>query len=312
MEQNKIKRILQLIALLSGNRIYSIQELAEKLETSTRTIYRYLNTFMEAGFAVEKVDDYKYRLLSLGSGVKDISNIIYFSDEEAYIVNRLMDGLDAGNSLKAGLKQKLAAIYNRTSIATHVDNKSTAKIVEVLERGIREKRVVELKDYVSSYAGQTRDFRVEAFKFTANFADIWALDLRSGTNKRFKIFRIGEAVLTDDPWTREHAHHDEPMDAFHCHGEQAYRVVLLMNNAARNIMVEEFPLTENDIHPAEDQTIDGETDQTWIYDGIVRNMWGVGRFVLGQQQNIDVLEGDELIDFLLQSADNIIRMYGVE
>jgi len=33
--------------------------------------------------------------------------------------------------------------------------------VEVLVNAIKEKKVVEIKDYVSSYAGQTLDYRVE-------------------------------------------------------------------------------------------------------------------------------------------------------
>ena len=312
MEQPKIKRILQLIVLLSGNRVYTIEELAERLETSERTIYRYLTTFKEAGFAVEKVADFKYRLISIGSGVSDISNVVYFSDEEAYIVNRLIDSLDPGNSLKAGLRQKLAAIYDSTDISQHIDNRNTAKIVEIIVQSIREKKVVEFRDYVSSLAGQTRDYRVEAFKFTSNFSDIWAFDLKSGINKRFKVMRIGEVIKTDDPWTKEYAHREEPMDAFHCHGPHEYHVVLKLNNAGRNIMVEEFPLTEPDAHPAEDIIIDGVRDQVWIYDGICHDLWGVGRFVLGQQLNIEVLECDELKNFLLASADNIIEMYGAE
>ncbi len=138
MEQPKLRRTLQLIALLAGPRIYTIKELADKLEISQRTIYRYLDTFKEAGFAVEKVDDYKYRLLSVGGGVSDISNILYFSDDEAYLVNKLIDSLDPTNSLKAGLKQKLAAIYDSTAIATRVDNASVSRIVETLETAIRE------------------------------------------------------------------------------------------------------------------------------------------------------------------------------
>lgn len=309
MDQPKISRLLRLIALMSGNRIYTVDELADVLETSQRTIYRYIDTFKEAGFAVEKVDDYKYRLVSIGSGVSDISNVVYFSDEEAYIVNRLIDSLDPNNVLKAGLKQKLAAIYDSTAISQHIDNKNTAKIVETIVNAIREKKVVELRDYVSSLAGQTRNYRVEPFKFTSNFSDIWALDLKSGINKRFKVFRIGEVVKTDESWTKEYAHHDEPMDAFHCHGPHEYHVVLKMNNAAKNIMVEEFPLTEPDVRQIEDSVIGGERDQTWLYDGICRDLWGIGRFVLGQQLNIEVVECDELIEFLLASADNIYNMY---
>ena len=309
MDQPKIERLLRLMMMLSSNNTYSIQYIADRLGVNWRTIYRYLETFKDVGFSVEKVGDYKYRLSSLKTGIADLSNIIYFTDEEAHVVNRLIDGLDQDNVFKAGLKEKLKAIYDSTSIATRVDGRSNARTVEILEAAVRGKKVVELKDYVSSFAGQTRSFHIEPFEFTDNFASIWALDVSSGKNKRFKIARIGDIALTDEPWTMEHAHHADPMDAFHFHGDAQQHVVLAMNNVAKNLMVEEFPLTEKDIHEGEPLIVDGQPDQTWIYDGYVRGVWGIGRFVLGLNRNIEVLEGDELKEFLLANADDIYCMY---
>ena len=312
MSQPLIVRQLRCLALMSGNTLYTIDDLADKLGVSTRTIYRYKDDFLEAGFNVVKKGDYIFHIDSMNDNLVDLSNVIYFSDAEAQIVNRLIDSLDSTNALKAGLKKKLAAIYNSTNLAERIDNKNTAKKVEILVEAIREKKIVELRDYVSSYAGQTRTFKVEPFKFTDNYADVWALDCKSGINKRIKILRIGEVVKTDEPWSKEYAHHDEPMDAFHCFGPEEYHVVIRMNNAARNIMVEEFPLTEPDIKPIEDCVIGGELDQAWQYEGICRHLWGIGRFCLGQQLNLEVIECDALKDFLLQSADNILYTYGAD
>ena len=310
MSQTLIVRILRCLALMSGNTVYTVSELSEKLEVSTRTIYRYIETFQEAGFSVSRLGDHRYHVDRLGDNMEDLSNVIYFSDAEALIVNRLIDSLDPSNSLKAGLKKKLASIYDSTNLAERIDNRNTARKVEILVEAIRRQRVVELRDYVSSYAGETRSFRVEPFKFTSNFSDIWALDCKSGINKRFKILRIGEVVATDEGWSKGYAHHDEPMDAFNCFGQEEYHVVLYMNNAAKNIMVEEFPLTGPDISQVEDRVIGGEKEQTWKYDGICRHLWGIGRFCLGQQLNLEVVECDALKEFLLLSADNILYTYG--
>ena len=48
---------LRLIQLLSGNVNYTIDEIGEKLNLSRRTIYRYIDTFRSAGFAVMRVDE---------------------------------------------------------------------------------------------------------------------------------------------------------------------------------------------------------------------------------------------------------------
>lgn len=326
MDQPKISRILRLIVLMSGNRVYTVDQLADELGTSQRTIYRYIDTFKEAGFAVEKVGDYMYRLLSIGGSIKDLHNIVYFTPEEAFIVNRLIDSLDPSNSLKEELRRKLSVIYEKTAIAEMYDQPSTAQRVLVLSAAIKNRRVARLVGYTSSYSGKTEDHLVEPFEFTPNYAGVWAYDLADGLNKRFKILRMQDVEMLEDPWTKAHAHHAIPMDAFRVHGEEEYHVVLRMNNVAKNLMVEEFPLTEPDIQPQDagleeelmelrevlilpSHDMENEEEQFWIYDGMVRGLDGVGRFVLGLEGNIEVLEGDELIRYLLDHAQNIRNTY---
>lgn len=54
MDQPKIERLLRLMMMLTANNRYSVEELADRLETSPRTIYRYIDTFKEAGFLITK------------------------------------------------------------------------------------------------------------------------------------------------------------------------------------------------------------------------------------------------------------------
>lgn len=326
MDQPKISRILRLIVLMSGNRIYTVDELAAELETSQRTIYRYIDTFKEAGFAVEKVDDYKYRLVSVGNGVKDLHNIVYFSPEEAFIVNRLIDSLDPSNSLKNELKRKLSAIYDKTSIADFTDRPSIAAKVQALVEAIRDKKVVRLVDYSSSHSGITADHLVEPFQMTSNYAGVWAYDLTDGKNKRFIVLRMGDVEKTPDRWSNELAHHSLPMDVFRFHGDKEYHVVLRLNTLAKNLLVEEFPLAEKYLSAQnglleEDMCVmqealelpphdmENEEEEYWIWDGPVRGLDGVGRFVMGLEGNIEVMEGDELIAYLKRHAAHINSTY---
>ena len=326
MDQPKISRILRLIVLMSGNRIYTVDELAAELGTSQRTIYRYIDTFKEAGFAVEKVDDYKYRLVSLENGVKDLHNIVYFSPEEAFIVNRLIDSLDPSNSLKNELKRKLSAIYDKTSIADFTDRPSSAAKVQALVEAIRDKKVVRLVDYSSSHSGITADHLVEPFQMTSNYAGVWAYDLTDGKNKRFIVLRMGDVEKTPDHWSNEFAHYSLPMDVFRFHGDKEYHVVLRLNTLAKNLLVEEFPLAEKYLSAQnglleEDMCVtqealelpphdmENEEEEYWIWDGTVRGLDGVGRFVMGLEGNIEVMEGDELIAYLKRHAAHINSTY---
>lgn len=327
MEQPKIHRELRLIILLSGPRQYTIQELADELEISQRSVYRYIDTFKEAGIDVVKVGDYKYRIRKLAPGVEDLSNVVYFSPEEAFIVNSLIDSLDPTNALKADLMKKLAAIYDEASIANLSDKPVSASKIQTLVDAIRDKKTVRILGYVSSHSGKTKDYLVEPFEMTSNYRGVWAYDLADGKNKRFIVIRMGDVKKTGEDWTMAHAHHATPMDAFRIHGDEEYHVVLRMNNVAKNLMLEEYPLTEKDITPQDgilcenrqviykpDMTLkehdmESEEEEFWIYDGMVRGLDGVGRFVLSLEDNIEVMEGDELIEYLKWHAEHIKETY---
>lgn len=91
--------------MLAGNKNYTIDELAERLGISYRSIYRYIDTFKDSGFVVEKLHSNVYRLGKMPKGYIDLKDLIYFSKEEAYILNGLIDSLDSTNALKINLKK---------------------------------------------------------------------------------------------------------------------------------------------------------------------------------------------------------------
>ena len=73
MEHASIERVLRLIRLMGGNINYTIDELAEKLHTSERTVYRYIDTLKEAGFVVQKVRGAYYRIMKIPNTFKMMS-----------------------------------------------------------------------------------------------------------------------------------------------------------------------------------------------------------------------------------------------
>ena len=73
-------------------------------------------------------------------------------------------------------------------------------------------------------------------------------------------------------------------------------------------MVEEYPLTESRIRSCEDKS--PRQGQMWIYEGVCRSLWGIGRFVRGLQDSIEVLEGEELKEHLRKSSRQIVKRYG--
>ena len=289
MDQPKIERLLRLLRLLSGNVTYTIDELADRLDTSWRSIYRYIDTLKSAGFAVEKVYGNVYRLVSMKDTHFDLSKVVMFSDEEASIVNGMIDGLDNTNALKIGLKRKLAAVYDSTSIANYIGSKSNAANTQAIADAIREHRKVVLKDYESSHSGQVRDRLVEPFQFTTNYVDAWCFDLEDGANKRFKIARIGEVEILPEEWTAEASHKAQPMDAFRMNGDRPIHIKLILSLRAKNLLVEEYPLAEQSTR---------EENGRWIYEGDIYALQGAGRFVVSLFHEIEIAEGEPLRQYV--------------
>lgn len=53
-DQTKIERILRMMKMLTTNVNYSIDDIADKLELTQRTVYRYLDTLENAGFVLQR------------------------------------------------------------------------------------------------------------------------------------------------------------------------------------------------------------------------------------------------------------------
>lgn len=295
MDQPKVERMLRLMQYLTGNVNYTLEEICQKLDMSRRTFFRYLDTFKSAGFAVQRIGEGRYRLATVRRSDIDLSKIVYFTEEEAYVVNRLIDSLDNTNTMKQGLRRKLAAVYDATAIDNYIDNKENSANIGAISDAIREGKKVILKDYSSSHTNATKDYTVEPFKFNTNYIDIWAYDVSDGLNKRFKVARIGSVELLDESWEHAAQHKDETMDSFRIHGSAPVHVKLRLHLIAKNLLLEEYPLTEKEVYQ--------DSEGIWHYEGDVRGMDGVGRFVLGLPAYVDVLEGEPLKDYLREQSD---------
>lgn len=289
MEQPKIERLLRLMKMMSGNTNFTVDELAERLGISYRSIYRYIDTFKESGFVVEKLHSNVYKLGKMPKSYVDLKRLIYFSEEEAYIINSLINSLDNTNALKTNLLKKLSAVYNSTSIANYTCNKESALSIESLGEAIKDRKKVILKNYESGNSHKVSDRLVEPFEFTTNMIDVWCYDLEKKENKVFKISRIGEVRVLEEEWSEEEAHRKSITDCFRMSGFEQTPVKLEMGIMAKNLLLEEYPLAEKDLKKEGDR---------WILETMVSDMAGVGRFVIGLAHDIKVIDSPELIEYI--------------
>ena len=295
MDQPRVERVFRLMRLMTGNAYFTIDELAERLETSYRSVYRYIDTFKELGFVVEKIHGNVYRLVKAPAPFKDLSKLVYFSDEEAKIVCNLIENLDSSNTLKAALYKKLAAIYDLTSINEFKGTKSNAACVQALSNAMEEKQKVVLKNYASANSGEVRDRVVEPFGFTNNHIEVWAYDCEKGDCRLFKIPRIEWVDLLHEDWDHEEKHPRKTIDAFHmAYDGKGMPVKLELSLRAKNLLEEEFPLAEPEIR---------QEDGKWFYEGRVGALEGVGRFCIGLAGDVRVVDTPKLSTYIKEYVE---------
>lgn len=289
MEQPKIEKIFNLIRMMSGKKTFTVGELAEKMDTSYRSIYRYIDTFRSVGFVVEKIQGSTYRIIKMPQSFKSFDKLVYFTEEEAAVINSLIENLEETNSFKTTLRKKLSAVYDRTDILNATPKHPTAIKLFALNDSMDKKKRVVLKSYESAHSGTVLDRTVEPYRYTEGCMAIWAYDVENKDCRIFKVSRIGKVQITDIDWQNESEHRDGFVDAFRMAGTERYHVRLELSLRAKNLLAEEFPLAVKDIRMENDK---------WIYEGDVTHMAGIGRFVIGLIRDIRILESDELRSYI--------------
>ncbi len=161
--QNKILRVLQLIALLKKEPAKSIRYLAGVLESTDRTVYRYLDLVKELGFELQKDPNNKFSIIG-----KDDYELISFSNEEASLLRDLLLTAGKESKLRDSLLQKIYLQSELSIQGDYVLKANLSRIVEKINQAIREKKRIILKDYHSINSQMISDRIIEPIGFTEN------------------------------------------------------------------------------------------------------------------------------------------------
>lgn len=297
MEQPKIERLLRLMKMLTANVEYSVDDIAERLDMSRRTIYRYIETFREAGFVIKKSGDC-FRLDKSSPHFKDISQLVHFTEEEAVILRRAIESIDETNLLKHNLKRKLYSVYDSKTLADTIVKGQNSGNVHSLIEAIQSRKQVILHNYHSS--SSVRNRVVEPFAFTTNYINIWCLDTENNRPKIFKTARIERVEITQTDFQHEDKHKEGFMDIFRMISTSDTELIpikLKLGRLSSSLILEEYPLSEKYISQID--------NSHWLLDTKVANLQGVGRFVVGLLDDIEIVESPELKEYIT----NYINQY---
>lgn len=298
MEHSKLQQLLEMLLYLSSGIKRSKLEVMERFSITERTFYRYIDTFRTVGFIVPRPKDGYYYIDKESPYFNEIDELLHFSKEEASILQKAIHSIDNQNLLKQNLVQKLYALYDFDRVADTIVKQEHSDHIHQLIHAIKKKRRVVLHNYQSANSDQVSDRIVEPFDFTTNYIATWAYDIASGVCKTFRNTRLSSVEVLNDVWEFEDEHHSLPMDIFRFSAAESLPIHLVMTMRAADLLKEEYPLSEQYITPIDNHAFELKTE--------VCSLEGVGRFVLGLIEEIDVISPPELVDFLKNKVRKIL------
>ncbi|MFN3840161.1 MAG: helix-turn-helix transcriptional regulator [Cyclobacteriaceae bacterium] len=286
--QAKILRVFQLISLLKGGG-RTVDQLAQHLDASSRTIYRYFKLLEEIGFIIDQDFHGRYFVhREEGENPED-----RFTLEEISILRQLIQSGASGHPLRGALLKKLAIHSEAKELPEQFLKLRVAKMFRTLSEAVENKKQVVLKNYHSANSQEITDRLVEPFQFGEGFQSVLALDTKDKQCKYFKLERIGEVVVLDKPYKFQKMHEKTSTDIFGITGRKETWVTLRLSLRAYVLLREEFPLAQPYLEKEET-----EETKSYIFNGPVLNFKGVGRFVMGLADEVTIVSPPEFKSYV--------------
>lgn len=289
MRHDKLERELTLLLLLTENRHYDVETLCRRLSISRRMFYYYLESFRDWGFIVEKWGKC-YAIDRESPYLKRLFELVNFTEEEALTLLSILDKVDERNALAARVRQKLNRFYDLHILDNPALREQVAHRVSVLYDAIKRKRVVKIVGYASPHSDTVSDRVVEPFLLLNDNNDVRCHELSSGQSKTFKLSRMRDVILLDLSWSRESAHKRVFTDVFMFSGEERMPVEVRLDRLAYQVFIEEYPRAVRFVTP--------EDDSHYVLRVEVVSYLGIGRFVLGLYDHVEVLGDDAFLAYV--------------
>ena len=291
--QNKILRVLQLISLLKKEPSKSIRFLSGILESTDRTVYRYLDLIKELGFELQRDQNNRFFIIN------DVEVEPYsFSNEEVVLLKELLLSVGKDSKLKDSILKK---IYFKSEIAIHGNHILKAhlgKIIEKLSVAIQNEKRVILKDYHSANSQKISDRLVEPITFSDNYNSLIAFEVETGENKYFNIERITDIIELNTNQEFQEKHKNDKPDIFgfsELNGEK-FDIELRLTLRAYLILKEEYPLVQPYVKKEPNK-------ETYLLKCKVNNPKAITRFILGFPKDVEVIGSEKYKSFIILTQD---------
>jgi predicted DNA-binding transcriptional regulator YafY len=141
-DQATLQCTLEMMIILSRSGGIRIEDLSEYFIVHKRTVQRTIQTIRDAGFIIDFIHGrYKInRIESKKLNRFDISDLLHFSKEEAWMLNEEIQNLPCKNTMKENLQRKLYSIYENESIIKTIIKNEDSDMIRIIYESIQSKQ----------------------------------------------------------------------------------------------------------------------------------------------------------------------------
>lgn len=276
-EMQKLYRVFKLIQLLNTPPGKTVPELMRSLDLSSSSVYRYIQLLDDLGYPVDS-NKFSNRHFIQYNASREGKNTNTLESEEAIYLQEILQQYAGNSSVAKSILHKFDLNLNLIPLADSLTHLHTTRMVQIAVRGIEMGKCLQLKGYKSLTGEDTRDRWIEPLDVTQDRKYLIGWDKALDDQRQFKIIRIQDIDILEEKVTPNRM--ASPMDLFGLTGESWLSVQMELSSLAYNLLVEEFPYSTQYIR---------NRGNKFIFEGIVRNWKGIGRFVLGLPGEIKVL-----------------------
>jgi predicted DNA-binding transcriptional regulator YafY len=257
------------------------------LDTSERTVYRYLDMLKDLGFKIERDSGNRIWITTNGN-----TDIVPFTDHEADYLEKLIKTAGKSTKIAESVLQKVHLSSELQSGANLLFKAHLGHIVEQISIAIIEGRQLLIKNYTSANSQTVSDRIVEPMCFTDDYESISAFEVKTKQNKYFNIERMAEVEVLDSKMKYENHHEFYKPDIFGFQGKSINKEIeLQMTMRAYLVLKEEYPMSAAFIKPIPEMG-------KYYFKANVQSFQAPGRFVLGFLEEVQVVGSKEFIRFI--------------
>jgi len=286
----KLLKLFEIINTLRAGR-YTIRQLMEKFDAAKSTMYRYMDLLTEAGFCIEK--DFHDRFFI--ATTEEDPLLAQFTVEEIAMMRTLMQA-DPSNPLNSSILKKLKLKSEMDALPRMFLKAHLANLVEQLTTAMRNKHQVILHKYISPNSKAVGDRLIEPIHFGDNYKTIIALDTQDLKCKQFKLDRMSEITETHKYFVHEALHRKGTTDIFGMDGEPAIWITLNLQLRAYLLLREEHPMALPYLT---------DLNNRYTFHGPVANFAGIGRFVMGLIDQVEIVEPAAFREYIEEKLRNL-------